>query len=147
MVGEKTVCVASPALMNHFITSLLEGPDSEFAHSFDTWSFLSREEVGSMLAFGMHAYSAKDTLEGFMGEDKRMAEELKKYRRKKRLHRHVEPKIQQYQQLSESVVANLNEQQIGMNRALGRRIFDGRLNISIIESEVGLKMPALLRTH
>jgi len=145
LVGGTSVCVASPRLMHHFMSSVIQGPRSHYANRFDLAPWLSPEEVSSMAEFGNNAYEADSLIEGFGSVDLQTADTLKRFKRKKRKQSQIPSEIDKYLSTASRYRVQLEFHQMQANRALGRSIYAPAISLDFLEERFNLKTPKLIR--
>lgn len=146
MVGEKTLCVASPQQMQHFMNAVINGPETH-RNTFDVTHWFDESEVFSIIKFGDQAYNANEKLKILWSIDleteSRVGRDVNKNKNPRRLKR-VLPVIDEFRKESSAILYQLNANQLGINYALGR---DSRIQPLTLESfaSKGFKMPGILK--
>ncbi|MDP3941535.1 MAG: hypothetical protein Q8Q49_04470 [bacterium] len=143
MVGEKTVCVASPDRMKHFMHAVIEGPKQNEGR-FDLSAILGKEEILLLRMFAEDAYYAHNNISAFKGYDLAKSETLKKHIKNKHNPRHFRTEITDFLAESKSIIFDLNLKQVRVNFALGRQQDATPLTLDSFEA-IGFHMPGLLR--
>ena len=121
MVGEKTVCAASPELMEHFFKAVVDGPKRTGNGSLS--SLVEKSEMVDLFKFGRAMYEGSGALAKLRKLDRELTELLNKL--------YSEGDIENFKEIGTSYIQHLGleiEQiyvdQVAANSALGRSIVD-----------------------
>ncbi len=143
MVGDKTVCVASPEQMRHFISYIVNG-DERYQERFDITPFFTPDkEIAPLCVFGQETYLSHTGIEKFRMLDSLASEDIKRHIKKRHNPRRIRSIMNEFSQLSKRLLHELNQRQEAVNMSLGRRPRD-QITLDMFEA-VGFKMPAILR--
>lgn len=139
MVGAKTVCVASPKLMHHFIGSVVHGPGSYYRDAFDLSEWVSADEYVNMVKFGDHSYEVSDLIGGLVRVDKKSYSnylEARKSHKKKSV-------IERFQRIGVEYADKVGGELMSANLHLGRGIITRVLKPADVWTSE-MQMPTLI---
>lgn len=140
LVGDKTVCAASPEQMHHFLSAISFGLD-KIKSSFDVEALLTRDEVLPLIAFGSVAYIANEKMVKLKDFDNSAADVIEKESNSDGTKAAV---LNSFDVFSQRILGELMVHELQINKVLGRALLPHELSLDLFESE-GFRMPAILR--
>lgn len=140
LMGEKTMCVAAPAQMNHFLSAVINGSGQE---SGVTAPLVSPKETFSFFEFGHHAYVVQEFLGELWAKDnevyKAIGKQIKNGHNPRRYQAHLDIFLRE----AEFAIIRMQPFQDRINVLLGRSTSGKPLKFEEF-GVAGFKMPALL---
>ncbi|MEX2007616.1 MAG: hypothetical protein WD992_02490 [Candidatus Levyibacteriota bacterium] len=142
MVGEKTVCAASPAQIRHFLGAVLNGPPEQFEKSDIVGGLLDEQEVLSLVAFGQAVYFGIIMMEELKELDAATMEYANKRLQEPHPAKDIRKALEDYLSACEERVINIEVQQIRVGALLGREV--GHVTLESLAPRLGLKIPGTI---
>ena len=142
MVGPKTVCAASPALMRHFIGAVVYGVDKNTRRN--EFPVLDETEAESLFAFGPLAYLVHEEIGAFSMMDTHAAWMISIGMRNDVSRQQIREEIRGFRAKAQPVLDTLHQRETQLNQTLGRYPRSEKLTLDSFEI-AGFKMPGVMR--
>jgi hypothetical protein len=139
MVGDKTVCVASPKQMKHFIGSVIDGSEKLGECTFE--EILPDDEIRSLVEFSSGYFDARLRTNALQNIDEWLAANIQDALEKKIDTRRINQAIQPYYSHIQKLLRELTGRESDMNRALGRQPHPQTLTLKDLKKDIPLQLP------
>ena len=136
MVGEKTVCVASPDQMKHFLTAIINGPSVKTTKNTLT-GLTDRDEIGNILTYGKAMYEGTGAVHIVRMLDAKFALDLGNLMQAEKWNM-IEPLMVEYEKELKAAAAELTLDQSKANIALGRNFMVGGITPQVLRTKYHL---------
>lgn len=144
MVGEKTVCVAKPAMMRNFINAVLEGPIVPKQAQLSMSELIKKGEITNLLQFSHSITFCSEALAPLSSVDKRTAEQVERMLRLGHSDRRIRDSMMDYLDTLHIVLGGVTIHQVRINAALKRQAYSPEISIADYEGPLNLQMPSII---
>lgn len=140
MVG-KTVCVASPQQIKHFLRAVVDGAIQNYQNDLE--GILNAEEIPQLIAFGRAMYHGRETMHLLKKLDVLTSKEMQRHIKKKR-DKKVKALAANYLNEGGRLMTGLTVDQIQVDEALGRNTIEKGIRLEDLNEALKLKTPDLI---